>query len=347
MAFKELCAIRPLMSVSSRRMRPSFALRLPQCQRHASSVTAVSDLNDLEPAGSSESLTSAESAFDPIVQSRGRKRQLPSSRYKFRSPRFYRGPLHPHQPLKPSEPNSREFIPGPFTHPRYAQTYHDTIAPDLMTLAYQHYPPGFAAPPTAPTLRDWDDTSPYHKNRPPRPPRGSVMRLVQRPVTFRNIPELTGITVHSQLKMNDNFHLHVAGMVVQTITGVRYEPHVAKKDILSFNQRKGHVVSVVSSMKGEDMWHFLAKLVDVVMPRFREWPGVKGSSGDNQGNISFGIGPEQMIFFPEIEVNYDAYPPKMIPGCHITLKTSARSDKHARLLLSALGVPFYGKMVNY
>jgi len=86
--------------------------------------------------------------------------------------------------------------------------------------------------------------------------------------------------------------------------------------------------------------------VNLVFPRIKDWPGVKGSSGDSSGNITFGFGKEEVAFFPEVEVNYDMYPPKMIPGFHVTIKTTAESDRRARLLLAALGVPFYGKYVD-
>jgi large subunit ribosomal protein L5 len=71
-----------------------------------------------------------------------------------------------------------------------------------------------------------------------------------------------------------------------------------------------------------------------------------GTTGDSSGNISFGFNREGAILFPEVEINYDMYPPKMIPGFHVAVKTTAKSDRHARLLLSAMGVPFYGKLVD-
>lgn len=94
------------------------------------------------------------------------------------------------------------------------------------------------------------------------------------------------------------------------------------------------------------MYHFLDKVVNVVMPRIKDWRGVRATTGDNSGNLTFGFEPEVVSTFPEIENNYDAYPPKMIPGLHITVHTTARADKDARLLLEAFGVPFYGKVVD-
>jgi large subunit ribosomal protein L5 len=53
------------------------------------------------------------------------------------------------------------------------------------------------------------------------------------------------------------------------------------------------------------MYHFLSKCVDVVMPKIKDWRGVKGSSGDSSGNLAFGFTPEEVAMFPEVEINYD------------------------------------------
>lgn len=189
------------------------------------------------------------------------------------------------------------------------QTYESTIAPDFMTLAYQHFPPGYEAPTKAPRLRSWDESSPYNKGRPLRGPRGGdVLRLLRNPITFRNIPRLQGITVHSFVNQanENNGALLVAGMALQSITGVRAEPRKARRNVNQWGMREGQFMSVKCDLVNEDMFHFLAKLVDVVMPRIKDWKGVRGSSGDASGNISFGFSPTEVAYFPEIEVNYDS-----------------------------------------
>ena len=139
-------------------------------------------------------------------------------------------------------------------------------------------------------------------------------------------------------------NMHVAGMVMQAITNVRVESHKARHNVVGWGLRAGRYVSVTSTMENEDAQHFLAKLIDVVLPRIKEWKGVPGSSGDGHGNFTFGLTPDQVSLFPEIEVNYDAYPPKMIPGCHITIQKDATSNKDGLLLMQSIGIPFYGKM---
>ncbi|KAF1347011.1 ribosomal protein L5 domain-containing protein [Delphinella strobiligena] len=337
----------------------ALGTHLQSTRRYASSETSScpvyhgqSDIQDLESASSLATTSTPEgslSKYDPVGRAQKRNRQLPASRYRFRPPKYYRGPLHPHQPPPPSDPSSRLFQPGPFTLPRLQQTYETTFAPDLMTLAYVHYPPGYQPTPKAPRLRPWDGASPYYKNRPLRGPRGAeVLRLLRKPITFRNVPKLEKVTVHTMVSgaIEDSAHLHVAGMVVQAITNVRATAHKTRKSVAGFGIRKGQHLSVTAELKGEDMYHFLSKCIDVVMPKIKDWRGVKGSSGDSSGNIAFGFTPEDVALFPEVEVNYDAYPPKMIPGCHVTVHTSASNDRDARLLLSSLGIPFYGKQIN-
>jgi large subunit ribosomal protein L5 len=292
--------------------------------------------------------------------------QLRLSRYQYRSPKYYRGPLHPHQPPPVSDPSSRLFEPGPFSLPRLAQTYQSTIASDILALTYQHYPPGYRAPKVEQRLREWTGDSPYFKNRPLRGPRGKgeVLRLLNEPRTFRNIPKITKVVVHSMTPeaQENSANMHVAGMILQAITNVRAKSHKAKHNVVGWGLREGRYVSVTSTLERDDALDFLAKLIDVVLPKIKEWKGAPGSSGDGHGNISLGLTPDQLALFPEIEVNYDAYvhcylfsswlaaliitryPPKMIPGCHITIQTDATNNKDARLLLQAIGLPFYGKL---
>jgi large subunit ribosomal protein L5 len=242
---------------------------------------------------------------------------LKHARYRFRSPRYDRGPMHPHQPLHPSDPASREFVPGPFSSPRVELAYHNIIAPDFMTMCYQHTPPGFRSLEKAPRLRSWVGNNPYFENRQLRGPRGGdVLRLLRKPITFRNVPMIERITVHAMvsgaLKGGSGF-LHVGGMILQTITNQRAVVHTARKNEQSWGLIRGRPVSLTVDLKGEDMYHFLGKLINVVLPRIKDWNGVRATTGDNSGNLSFGLNPEVVAGFPEIEINYDAYPTRMIP----------------------------------
>ncbi|KAJ5442783.1 Ribosomal protein L5 [Penicillium cf. griseofulvum] len=321
----------PRASVPS--IRPQGFLSRRNVSDEAPARRLSDHLTELESASSLSTTVpnSAAASFDPLARAAARKNQLPRGRYQFRSPKYNR---------------------GPFSAPRAEQTFESTVSPDIMTLCYVHTPPGFKPPPKSARLREWDDSSPYHKNRVLRGPRGGdVLRLLRKPIKFNNIPEIERITIHSYVKNaaaeRNSSWLHVAGIAVQAISNVRVETFKSKSNVAPWGIAANRdSVAVKAELYGENMYHFLGKLVDVVLPRIKDWEGVKGSSGDSSGNITFGLVPENVALFPELEINYDMYPPKMIPGCHITLHTTARTDKDARLLLSAMGIPFYGKIVN-
>lgn len=95
-------------------------------------------------------------------------------------------------------------------------------------------------------------------------------------------------------------------MAVQAITNMRVQTYKSKTSVATWGIAPGRdTVAVKADLRGENMEHFLGKLIDVVMPRIKEWQGIKGSSGDSSGNLTFGLDPENVALFPEIEVNYD------------------------------------------
>ncbi|CAF9931997.1 MAG: hypothetical protein GOMPHAMPRED_006471 [Gomphillus americanus] len=272
------------------------------------------ELDDSEFTSSTTPTAEMIQSYDPVGQSAARKKQLPSSRYRFRAPRYYRGPLHPHQPPHPSNPTARNYIPGPFSSPRLLQTYDSTLSHDLMILYYQHTPFNTPRPPIKERLRSWDDSSPYHKNRPLRAPRGTVkLGLLDKKITFRNIPQLSAITVSIVIPeaSSDSRFLHTAGMMVQAITTQRATIYKARRTVSAgnrsqFSQRRGKPISVGTTMTGEQMWHFLSTFVGVVLPRIKDWQGVLARSGDVNGNYTIGVHRDVVELWPEIAVNYDA-----------------------------------------
>ncbi|KAK5993364.1 YmL5 [Cladobotryum mycophilum] len=282
----------------------------------------------------------------------GKETRLPGNRYQFHPPKYNRGPLHPVQAPPSSDPTARDFVPGPFSFPRLKHTYDSTIAPDLMTLTYKHTPPG-----TTPSesqkglLRQWDGSSPYHKNRPSRGPRGggsSRLGILERDIAWHNIPEIEAVTINSYapLAADNKEYLHVARAVVQAISGTFPEVTTVKHNVIHWGVRQGSKAGAKTTLRGEAAYDFVDKLVTLVLPKIKDWPGIKASSGDNAGNIAFGMEPAWMSYFPEIEFNYDMYPPKLMPGCHIFIHTSATSDRQGRLLMEALGFPFFGKVTH-
>lgn len=171
------------------------------------------------------------------------------------------------------------------------------------------------------------------------------MPLLDHPRTFNNVPKLESVTVHvmSKAALENPAYIAAAGTVVQAITGVKAEVCHAKANYAPWNIVTGKPCGVKATVKGPQAYRFLSSLIDVVMPRIKDYPGVNRTSGDKSGNIAFGFKPSMVQLFPEVEVNYDMYPPKMIPGMHIIVKTTATNDEDGRLLLESFGIPFTGK----
>lgn len=98
----------------------------------------------------------------------------------------------------------------------------------------------------------------------------------------------------------------MAGMAVQAITNKKIETYKSRSNVQRWGiQKDKSHVAVKAELRGEEMYHFFGKLVDVVMPRIKDWKGIKSTSGDGSGNITFGLDPEMVALFPEIEINYD------------------------------------------
>jgi len=108
----------------------------------------------------------------------------------------------------------------------------------------------------------------------------------------------------------------------------------ARKSIASFKLREGMTIGCKVTLRRERMYHFLDKLINVALPRVRDFRGVSPKGFDGRGNFSMGI--KEQIIFPEI--NYDKI--EKIRGMNITVVTSAKTDEEARELLGQLGMPF-------
>ncbi|KAG6025629.1 hypothetical protein E4U40_002555 [Claviceps sp. LM458 group G5] len=334
-------------------------LNAPQsCARRFASTAAgnsqtlkADQLADLESTTTYTSPAPEQESIDKFKTGthRTNEERLPGGRYQYHPPKYYRGPLHPVQSPESSDPTARDFVPGPFSIPRLKQTYESTIAHDLMTMTYKHKPPGYVAPESNKGhLREWDDLSPYHKNRPRRAPRGgssSRLGLLEKDVEWNNIPSLSAVTINSYAPeaCHNKEYLHVTRAVIQAITGAYPEVTAIKRNVSQWRIREGDKAGCKVTLHGSAALEFVDKLVTLVLPKIKDWPGIKASTGDDSGNLAFGMKPEWLTYFPEIEFNFDMYPPRLIPGCDIFLHTTGTSDRQGRLLLQALGFPFYGK----
>jgi large subunit ribosomal protein L5 len=108
----------------------------------------------------------------------------------------------------------------------------------------------------------------------------------------------------------------------------------AKKAIAAFKVRKGNAVAVAVTLRRARMYEFYDRLVSVTLPRVRDFKGVSAKAFDGRGNYSLGI--REQIIFPEI--NYDTV--DSVRGMTITIVTSAKTNEHARALLTEMGMPF-------
>jgi large subunit ribosomal protein L5 len=118
------------------------------------------------------------------------------------------------------------------------------------------------------------------------------------------------------------------------VTGQRPVITKARKSIANFKLREGRAIGVKVTLRGERMWSFFDRLVNVALPRVRDFRGVSPNSFDGRGNYTLGL--REQLVFPEIE--YDKI--DKLRGLEITIVTTARTDEEGRQLLDMLGMPF-------
>lgn len=128
--------------------------------------------------------------------------------------------------------------------------------------------------------------------------------------------------------------LDIAIEELATITGQRPVTRRARKSISNFKLRSGMAVGCSVTLRGDRMYEFLDRLVNVAIPRIRDFRGVPSKSFDGRGSYTLGI--TEQIIFPEID--YDKI--DKIRGMNITIVTTAKTDKEAFELLKSFGMPF-------
>ena len=122
-----------------------------------------------------------------------------------------------------------------------------------------------------------------------------------------------------------------------TIVGQKPIATKAKKSIANFKLREGRLIGAKVTLRGERMWAFLDRLLNIALPRVRDFRGVSANAFDGRGNYTLGL--QDQLVFPEIE--YDKI--DKLRGLEVTIVTTARTDEHARALLQLLGMPFAKK----
>ena len=122
-----------------------------------------------------------------------------------------------------------------------------------------------------------------------------------------------------------------------TVTGQKPIQTKAKKSIANFKLREGRIIGTKVTLRGPRMWAFLDRLMNVALPRVRDFRGVSPNAFDGRGNYTLGL--KDQLVFPEIE--YDKI--DKLRGMEVTIVTSAPDDDQARALLQLLGMPFTKK----
>ena len=150
------------------------------------------------------------------------------------------------------------------------------------------------------------------------------------------VPELDKIVVNvgiGDAKDDPNLLDSVVEDVAK-ITGQKPVVTRAKKAVANFGIREGMPVGVKVSLRGEEMYEFLYKLINIALPRIRDFRGVSPKAFDGRGNYSIGI--SEHVVFPEVSVEES----DSVHGLEVTIVTSAETDEEAFELLSLMGMPF-------
>ncbi|MGD8405496.1 MAG: 50S ribosomal protein L5 [Anaerolineales bacterium] len=156
---------------------------------------------------------------------------------------------------------------------------------------------------------------------------------------FKNvmqIPRIEKVVVNIGLgeAMADPKALDAAVSDLTQITGQKPVTTRARKSVAAFKLREGVIIGTKVTLRGQRMWAFLDRLMNVALPRVRDFRGVSPNAFDGRGNYTLGL--RDQLIFPEI--NYDKI--DKLRGMEVTIVTSAETDDQARVLLQLLGMPF-------
>ena len=155
-------------------------------------------------------------------------------------------------------------------------------------------------------------------------------------INAMQVPRIAKIVVNvgiGEAKDNDKA-LDAAVGDITTITGQKPQLIKAKKSVAAFKLRAGQTVGIKTTLRGRRMWYFLDKLLNIALPRIRDFRGVSPDGFDGRGNYSLGL--REQVVFPEID--YDKI--DKLRGLEVSIITTAKTDDEARSLLTRLGMPF-------
>lgn len=160
--------------------------------------------------------------------------------------------------------------------------------------------------------------------------------------SIMQVPKLEKIVVNMGVgaAVSDQKIMEEAVKELETITGQRPSIRKAKKAISNFKLREGVNIGAMVTLRKEKMYEFLDRLINVALPRVRDFRGLSDKSFDGRGNYTLGV--KEQIIFPEINVDKIT----RVMGMDVTLVTTAKTDNEAYELLKAFGIPFRKKEVK-
>ena len=153
------------------------------------------------------------------------------------------------------------------------------------------------------------------------------------------VPKLDKICINQGIgdAVADKKMIDSAVNEMTSIAGQRAVATYSKKDISNFKLRKGMPIGARVTLRGDQMYEFLDRLISVALPRTRDFRGVKATGFDGRGNFTMGV--KEQIIFPEIDIEKI----NKINGMDITFVTSSDNDEEAKALLNEFGFPFTKK----
>jgi len=150
------------------------------------------------------------------------------------------------------------------------------------------------------------------------------------------VPKITKVVVNKGIgaAVADKKLIDAGVEELTTITGQKAVATIAKNSISNFKLREGMPIGARVTLRGERMYEFIDRLLNIALPRVRDFRGVKDKGFDGRGNYTLGV--KEQIIFPEISIDKV----NKISGMDITFVTTANSDEESYELLKAMGMPF-------
>jgi large subunit ribosomal protein L5 len=155
-------------------------------------------------------------------------------------------------------------------------------------------------------------------------------------LNINEVPKLRKVSVNVGLgkAKDDKKLIEIANNTIIKITGQKPVPTIARLSIATFKLREGNKVGTMVTLRGDRMYEFMDRVVNIVMPRLRDFHGVSNKSFDNQGNYSIGFVDQSV--FPELTFEETS----TAHGLQVNFVIDAKEPAHARALLEKFGMPF-------